>query len=323
MIGRKKEGAAAANGSGVSETKRKRHNKVAALAAWSIVISLAVLVLKAGAWWLTGSVALYSDALESIVNVIASAAALWAIRVSYRPADEDHQHGHHKAEYFSAVLEGVLIVLAALMIFAAAWDALRTPIAIEQPWEGLAVNAAASVINAVWAMILIRVGLAEKSPALVADGRHIMTDVVTSIGVLIGLVGSIVTGFAILDPLLALLVAINILYQGWQVIGSSLSGLMDKAVSVEDNLRIRELISINSKGAIEVHDLKTRIAGRATFIEFHLIVDADMTVRESHVICDRIEEALISEIPSVRVLIHVEPDDEAKLPKGTAAVPFA
>lgn len=297
--------------------------RVATLAAWSIVVALVVLALKTGAWWITGSVALYSDALESIVNVVASAAALWAIRVSYTPPDADHQHGHHKAEYFSAVLEGVLICVAALMIFAAAWDALRAPRELEQAWEGMAVNAIASVINAVWALLLIRIGRTDRSPALVADGHHIMTDVVTSIGVLIGLVGALATGFRILDPLLAIVVAINILYQGWHVITGSLSGLMDRAVSTEENMRIREIISVNSKGAIEVHDLKTRIAGRATFIEFHLIVDADMTVRESHVICDRIEEALRAEIPSVRVIIHVEPDDEAKLPRGTVAVPFA
>lgn len=297
--------------------------KVATLAAWSIFISLVVLALKAGAWWMTGSIALYSDALESIVNVIASGAALWAIRVSHMPADDDHQHGHHKAEYFSAVLEGVLIIVAALMIFAAAWGSLRAPTAMEQPWEGLVVNGIASALNAVWALVLIRAGRAHRSPALIADGHHIMTDVVTSVGVIAGLIGAVVTGFAILDPLLAILVALNILYQGWQVIGSSLGGLMDKAVPTDQHMRIREIISINSKGAMEVHDLKTRIAGRATFIEFHLIVDADMTVRESHVICDRIEDALRAEIPSVRVIIHVEPDDEAKLPKGTAAVPFA
>lgn len=297
--------------------------KVATLATWSIVIALAVLALKTAAWWMTGSVALYSDALESIVNVIASGAALWAIRVSHMPADEVHQHGHHKAEYFSAVLEGVLIVVAALMIFAASWEALRTPRLMEQPWEGLAVNGAAALVNAVWGAVLIRAGRTERSPALVADGHHIMTDVVTSLGVIAGLVAAVYAGFPLLDPLLAILVGLNILYQGWRVVGSSLGGLMDRAVSVEDNLRIREIISVNSKGALEVHDLKTRIAGRATFIEFHLIVDADMTVRESHVICDRIEDALRAVIPSVRVIIHVEPDDEAKLPKGTVAVPFA
>jgi cation diffusion facilitator family transporter len=143
------------------------------------------------------------------------------------------------------------------------------------------------------------------------------------VGVIAGLVLAVFTGWTVLDPLLAALVAINILVQGWKIMGESLSGLMDKAVSTEEHIRIRDIISLQSKGALEVHDLKTRIAGRATFIEFHLIVDGDMSVRESHVICDRIEEALRSEIPSVRVTIHVEPDDEAKLPPGTGAVPFA
>jgi cation diffusion facilitator family transporter len=297
--------------------------KVATLAAWSIVIALSVLALKAVAWWITGSVALYSDALESIVNVIASGAALYAIRISHKPADRDHPFGHHKAEYFSAVLEGVLIVVAALLILAAVWRAWQAPAVLERPWTGLAVNGFASAINGIWALILIRVGRAERSPALVADGHHIMTDVFTSVGVIAGLIGAVVTGWTILDPLLAVVVALNILWQGWKVIGSSIGGLMDMAVDTNENMRIRDIISTNSKGALEVHDLKTRIAGRAIFIEFHLIVDGDMAVRESHVICDRIEDALKAEIPSVRVTIHVEPDDEAKLPLGTTAVPFA
>ncbi len=293
------------------------------LAAWSIAVALGVMALKFVAWWMTGSVALYSDALESTVNVIASAAAFWAIRVSHQPADSHHQHGHHKAEYFSAVLEGVLIVVASLLIILEVWRSWQNPVPLDQPWGGLGVNAAAAIINAIWAIILIRVGERAKSPALVADGRHIMTDVVTSIGVLIGLVAAVATGLHWLDPLLALLVALNILWQGWKVIASSVDGLMDRAVGIEESVRIRDIISAHSAGALEVHDLKTRIAGRATFIEFHLVVEAAMSVADAHAICDRIEEALKAEIPSVRVIIHVEPDDEAKLPPGTSAVPFA
>jgi cation diffusion facilitator family transporter len=297
--------------------------KVARLAFWTIVVAFVVLGLKALAWWLTGSVALYSDALESTVNVIAALAAFWAIRVSHTPADQDHPFGHHKAEYFSAVLEGVLIVVAALLILVEVARAWAAPVNLDQPWPGLAINSVASVVNLVWAQLLIRAGRAERSPALVADGRHIMTDVVTSVGVLAGLIAAVLTGWNILDPALAVIVALNILWQGWHVIGSSVQGLMDRAVDRQEHIHIRDIISANSKGALEVHDLKTRIAGRATFIEFHLIVDGDMTVRESHVICDRIEEALKVQIPSVRITIHVEPDDEAKLPLGTSAVPFA
>ncbi|MBZ9893968.1 cation diffusion facilitator family transporter [Mesorhizobium sp. BR1-1-6] len=303
--------------------KAATRRKVARLAFWSIVVACVVLALKLAAWYITGSVALYSDALESIVNVIASAAAFWAIQVSYKPADQDHPFGHHKAEYFSAVLEGVLIVVAALLILNEVWQSWLHPVPLQQPWEGLAVNGVATVINAFWAWALIRTGRNARSPALVADGQHIMTDVVTSVGVFAGLVGAVLTGWQILDPALAVIVALNILWQGWHVIGSSMNGLMDRAVDTQEHMRIRDIISANCKGALEVHDLKTRIAGRATFIEFHLVVDADMSVGASHVICDRIEDALQAEIPSVRVTIHVEPDDEAKLPKGTTAVPFA
>jgi cation diffusion facilitator family transporter len=147
--------------------------------------------------------------------------------------------------------------------------------------------------------------------------------VITSFGVIAGLALAILTGWLVLDPLLAILVGLNIVWQGWRVINSSVQGLMDRAAPLEEHVHIRDIISANSKGALEVHDLKTRIAGRATFIEFHLVVDAQMTVADSHVICDRIEEALKAEIPSVRVIIHVEPEDEAKLPAGSTAVPFA
>ncbi|SDO10542.1 cation diffusion facilitator family transporter [Phyllobacterium sp. OV277] len=293
------------------------------LAFWSIFIGIGVLALKYAAYHVTGSVALYSDALESIVNVVAALAAWWAIRVSHKPADQNHPFGHHKAEYFSAVLEGVLIVVAALLILREVWSAWEAPRVLDQPWLGLAINGAASLVNAFWATLLISRGRKYKSPALLADGKHIMTDVVTSIGVFIGLVGAVITGWTILDPLLAVIVALNILWQGWNVIGSSVQGLMDVGVPTEETMRIRDIISANADGALEVHDLKTRIAGRVTFIEFHLVVHASMSVGDAHVICDRMENALMAQIPDSSVVIHVEPEDEAKLPIGTAAVPFA
>ena len=306
-----------------ARSKETAKRRVAKLAFWSIPVALAVLALKFVAWWITDSVALYSDALESIVNVIASFFALWAIRVSHMPADENHPFGHHKAEYLSAVVEGALIIVAALLIFREAFLALQSPVPLARPWSGLGINAIAGVLNACWAWVLIRAGRQERSPALDADGRHLLTDVWTSVGVIIGLVAAISTGWTVLDPLLAIAVAINILYQGWHVIGASVQGLMDVGVDAEQSIRIRGIISANAGGALEVHDLKTRIAGRATFIEFHLVVDAAMSIGDSHVICDRIEEALKAEIPSVRVVIHVEPDDEAKLPPGTVSIPFA
>ncbi|ATU90864.1 cation diffusion facilitator family transporter [Phyllobacterium zundukense] len=293
------------------------------LAFWSIFIGMTVLALKYGAYYVTGSVALYSDALESIVNVVAALAAWWAIRVSYKPADRNHPYGHHKAEYFSAVLEGVLIVVAALLILREVWLAWETPKTLDQPWLGLAINGGATVINAFWASLLINRGRKHRSPAMQADGKHIMTDVVTSVGVFAGLVGAVVTGWTFLDPLLAVMVALNILWQGWNVIGNSVQGLMDVGVDTEETMRIRDVISANAGGALEVHDLKTRIAGRMTFIEFHLVVEANMSVGDAHIICDRIENALMQQIPDASVVIHVEPEDEAKLPLGTVAVPFA
>ena len=293
------------------------------LAFWSIFIGCAVLAMKYAAYYLTGSVALYSDALESIVNVVAALAAWWAIRVSDKPADQNHPYGHHKAEYFSAVLEGALIIVAALLILREVWFAWQTPRTLEQPWLGLAINGGASVINAVWASILISRGRQRKSPALLADGKHLMTDVITSAGVFAGLVGAVITGWTMLDPILAVIVAVNILFQGWNVVGNSVQGLMDVGVPTEETIQIRDIISANAAGALEVHDLKTRMAGRVTFIEFHLVVEASMSVGEAHVICDRIENALMKQIPEASVVIHVEPEDEAKLPIGTAAVPFA
>jgi len=280
------------------------------LAFWGIPFSFLVLGLKLSAWWVTGSVALLSDGLESTVNVVAAFIAYFVIRYAQKPADDDHQFGHHKAEYISAVVEGVLIVVAALLIVKEAWGGLFEPRLPEAPVLGLAINAFAGGLNAIWATILIRVGRNHASPALTADGHHIMSDVVTSIGVLIGLVLAIVTGYAILDPLLAILVAINILIQGSKVILHSLSGLMDKAVEPEEDEAIKKAIAEHSAGVLNVHDLKTRRAGSAAFIDFHVVVPASMSVGAAHEICDRLEDAIRGVIPGATLAIHVEPESE-------------
>jgi cation diffusion facilitator family transporter len=278
----------------------------------SIAVGVTVLAMKFFAWWLTGSVALWSDALESVVNVATAIAALVAISYSDRPADANHPFGHHKAEYFSVVLEGVLIVIAALSILTSAWGGLLNPRPIEQPAMGLAVNLAASALNAVWATVLVRVGRSRRSMALAADGVHLFTDVATSVGVFIGLMLALATGWLILDPLLAAVVAVNILWQGWRLIRVSVGGLMDEAVPPDTLDRIRSVISENADGAIEAHDVRTRLAGRMTFIEFHLVVPGTMPVSESHAICDRIEKALRASVPDVHIAIHVEPEEKAK-----------
>lgn len=277
------------------------------LAFWSIPVALAVTGLKLAAWSVTGSIALLSDALESVVNIVAAFIAYGAIAYAQKPADADHPFGHHKAEYFSAVIEGVLIVVAALAIVQQAIPALFAPRLPEAPALGLGVNLLAAAINAGWAALLIREGRAHRSPALVADGRHIFSDVVTSLGVFIGLVAALATGLAILDPLLAIVVACNVLWQGWKVISSSVDGLMDRAVATGDDEKIRAAIAANADGTVNVHDLKTRQAGAVTFIDFHMVCPREMTVETSHAICDRIEEAIRQAVPGARIAIHVEP----------------
>lgn len=282
------------------------------LAVGSIVVGLVVLGLKFTAYWLTGSVALYSDALESIVNVAAAVAALVAIRLSAKPADRNHPYGHHKAEYFSAVIEGVLIIVAALSIARAAYDAIVTPHDPNFTMLGIGVNAAASVLNGIWAAVLIRQGRTRRSPALAADGRHLLTDVVSSVGVLAGVGLAALTGYVLLDPILALFVAANILWSGWVLVKSSVGGLMDEAVAPEALETIRTLISANADGAIEAHDLRTRQAGRVTFIDFHLVVPGELSVLDAHAICDRIEAGLRAEVGEAVITIHVEPENKAK-----------
>jgi cation diffusion facilitator family transporter len=277
-----------------------------------LLVGFVVLGLKLLAWQMTGSVALLSDALESTVNLATAFAALVAIRVAARPADDNHPFGHHKAEFFSAVLEGVLIILAALFILREAYAGFMTPRALDAPVEGLLVNGLATVLNAVWAGILVRQGTRLKSPALVADGRHLWTDVYTSLGVVVGIVLAVASGWWWLDPVMAALLAVNILWTGSKVVQESLSSLMDEAVPEETLEKIRTVIAAEATGAVEAHDLRTRHAGQATFVEFHLVVPGGMTVWQAHEICDRIEAALGKAIPEARVTIHVEPEHKSK-----------
>lgn len=287
-------------------------NDIAWVAAGSIVVALAVMGVKYLAYRKTGSVALYSDALESIVNVVTAIVALVTIRISARPADRRHQFGHHKAEYFSAVLEGALIIVAALLILREAYDAVLRPRTMTEPAAGMLISLVATALNTAWATFLVVWGGRRRSPALVADGWHLATDVATSVGVLIGLLLALWTGWAILDPILAAAVAVNILWTGWRLTRQSVSSLMDEAVAGDVARRIRAVIKDNAEGAIEVHDLRTRSAGPASFIEFHLVVPGGMTVTEAHRICDRLEAAIGQEIAGAEVLIHVEPEGEAR-----------
>lgn len=278
----------------------------------SIAVAVIVLGLKYAAYLVTGSVALYSDALESIVNLVAAGAALVAINISARPADKNHPFGHHKAEYLSAVLEGSLIVVAALLIIREAYDALVAPRALSEFGFGVALSLLATALNGGWSAFLIRRGRQFRSPALVADGWHLLSDVLTSAGVLVGLVLAWLTGYNVLDPLLAIAVAGYILWSGSKIVLSSISGLLDEAANSDIQARIREAIKRSGDGALEAHDVRTRQAGRAIFIEFHLVVPGTMTVNAAHDICDRLEAALETEIEGSEVVIHVEPEYKAK-----------
>ena len=253
-------------------------NKTLNIALISIAIGILVFALKYWAYWITGSVALFSDALESTVNVATALVAYIAIRVAAIPEDENHPYGHHKAELMSATLEGALIIIAAFVILWQAYLALMTPRPLTEVREGLAINLVAGVINGIWCYYLLREGRKLHSPALMADGKHLLTDVYSSLGVIAGIALAAWLGIWWLDGALAILVAAIILWSGYHVVQSSLSGLMDEALSEADQATIKSIIAEHGAGAVQAHDLRTRQAGQAKFIDFHLVVPSDMTV---------------------------------------------
>ena len=288
-------------------------SKLANFAIANIAVAAAIMALKYAAYAVSGSIALYSDALESIVNVVTAIAALIAIRIGAKPADEDHPFGHHKAEFFAAILEGALIIVAAILILLKAYVALRVGDFPEVSPLGMLISAITAVANGAWAYAMIRRGRTLQSPALEADGWHIVTDVVTTIGVIAGLLLVMATDLRFLDPLMAIAVALNVLWTGHRLALSSMSRLLDQAASPKVKDQIRTTIERNGHGALQAHDIRTRQAGRALFIEFHLVVPAAMTVGEAHVICDRLEDAIEADIAGSEVLIHVEPAHKAKV----------
>jgi cation diffusion facilitator family transporter len=282
------------------------------IAAGSLAVAVIVLALKILVAWWTGSIALYSDALESVVNLATAAVALVAVRLAAKPADAALPYGYYKAEFLSAVVIGVFIAVAALLVFREAWLGFVAPRTIALGPAAIAVSLVASAINAGWAYVLLRQGRTEKSPALSADGRHLMTDVISTIGVLAGVILAALTGYRELDAILAALVGMTILWSGWRLIRDSVIGLMDVAVDPQQLTRLRDVIGESAAGAIEAHDIRTRQAGRMTFIDFHLVVPGTMSVTEAHEICDRIEARLREEVADAQITIHVEPENKAK-----------
>ncbi|MCW2286539.1 cation diffusion facilitator family transporter [Rhodoblastus acidophilus] len=290
------------------------------IALGNLAISLIVLLIKGFAWHMTGSVALFSDALESVINVVTAIAAIAAIRYAAEPADEKHPYGHHKAEYLSAVVVGVLIVLAGVTILHEAYNSLLAPKPIDAPLLGVGISSIATALNAVWSAVLIRQGRKHYSPALVADGKHLFADVVTSGGVVVGVGLVIVTGIHVLDAVIAGLVALHVLWSGWEVFKENSGSLLDETAPEDQLVAIRKVLADHAQDAIEFHDLRTRYAGKVTFIDLHLVVPGDMTVARSHEICDRIEAALTEALLEAVVTIHVEPHDKAE---KTADQPLA
>lgn len=287
-------------------------NTVVNIAYGSLAVGVLVLALKAFAAWATGSIALYSDALESVVNVVTAIVALVAVRLSARPADATLPYGYYKAEYFSAVIIGIFIAVAAILIFREAYFGFVSPRGFRLDAVGIGVSVAATAVNAGWAYWLIRLGRREHSPALQADGKHLATDVASTLGVLIGVLLAAATGWQQLDAVLAAFVGLTILWSGWQLIRQSVIGLMDVAVEAPVLNQIREIISANAEGAIEAHDIRTRQAGKMVFIDFHLVVPGAMSVEAAHAICDVIEAKLREAVQNAQVTIHVEPENKAK-----------
>lgn len=285
---------------------------VVRIAYGSLAIGVIVLALKSFAAYATGSIALYSDALESVVNVVTAVVALVAVRLSARPADASLPYGYYKAEYFSAVVIGIFIALAALLIFREAYYGFIAPRGFKLDPLGLGISVLATAINAAWAFWLLRIGRAERSLSLTADGRHLVTDVVSTVGVLVGVVLAAATGVVQLDAVLAGLVGLAILWSGWELIKHSVIGLMDVAVEPKALSLIREIISASADGAIEAHDIRTRQAGKVIFIDFHLVVPGQMSVEAAHAICDQIEAKLREAVADAQITIHVEPEAKAK-----------
>lgn len=281
-------------------------------AFWSIPVALLVFLLKLLAWKMTGSVALLSDALESIVNVIAAGLAYYAIRLAEKPADARHPFGHTKAEYLSAVAEGLMILIAALLVLREAIAGLPNPHIEDAPMLGIGINIVAAAFNGFWAFALLLVGRRNRSPALQASARHIFTDVLTSAGVVVGVVLAWATGWLILDPILAILVALNILREGWHVISENVDGLMDASIDSDTRAEVERIIQHNMGGALQFHDLRARSSGTVLFGEFHLVVAKEIPVGRAHDICDGIEDALEAQFPGSSFTIHLEPESELK-----------
>ena len=281
--------------------------------AWlSIAAAIATILLKGVAWWMTGSVGLLSDALESFVNLAAAIMALAMLSVAAEPEDENHPHGHGKAEYFASAFEGFLILVAAASIAYAAVDRLLHPQGLEAVGVGLAVSVVASLINLVVARTLMKVGKEQNSITLEADAHHLLTDVWTSAGVIVGVGLVWATGWLWLDPAIALLVAANIVWTGWQLLHRSASGLMDEALPAEQLAAIEAVLADYRARGLDFHALRTRQAGARAFATLHVLVPGGWTVQVGHDWLERIEADIRAAVPRIHVTTHLEPKEDPR-----------
>ena len=279
--------------------------------AWlSVAAALVTMALKGVAAWLTGSLGLLSDALESFVNLGAALVALVSLRIAVREPDEKHPFGYSKAEYFSSAVEGGLIFVAAIAIVASAVPRLITPQPLTHFDIGIVLSLAAAAVNLGVALVLLRAGKNHDSIALEADGYHLLTDVWTSIGVVAGVGATVLTGWLALDPLIAIAVAVHIAFTGVKVLRRSVLGLMDRALPEPDMERIREILEPYRVRGLDYHALRTRRAGRLRLVDMHLLVPGAMTVREAHRVADEIEDRIREALPGSAVLTHLEPIEE-------------
>ena len=283
--------------------------------AWlSIAAAIATILLKGLAWQMTGSVGLLSDAIESFVNLAGALMALWMLTLAALPADDDHAHGHGKAEYFSSAFEGFLIFLAAVSIAYAAVSRLLDPQPLEAVWVGLVVSVVASVINFATARSLMKAGRKHNSITLEADAHHLLTDVWTSVGVIAGVAMVSLTGWLWLDPAIALLVAANIVWTGYQLMSRSAAGLMDSSLPADKIEKIRSLLASYREQGLDFHALRTRQAGGRAFMTLHVLVPGQWSVQHAHDWAERIENDIREALPFTHVTTHVEPlEDPASM----------
>lgn len=276
--------------------------------AWlSVAAAVATIALKTGAWWVTGSVGLLSDAIESLVNLAAALMALWMLTLAERPPDEEHAFGYSKAEYFSSGLEGGMIFIAAAAIVVTALPRLLHPEPLQAVGIGLAISVAASAINLGVAWVLFRAAKRHRSITLEADAHHLMTDVWTSAGVVVGVVVVAMTGWDRLDPVIAILAAVNILRTGYHLVRRSAQGLLDRAMTHDDRQRIREVLARHEAEGIAFHALRTRQAAGRAFVSMHVLVPGHWTVQQGHDLADAIEREICTALPRTTVTTHLEP----------------